>query len=187
MRELTNTYFLMRHGRSKANEKGIILSHPEDGMLPLWGLTDEGIEQVNQTAANSHLPEGTIVYSSNFSRAWESASLLARAKNFSLNKTELLRERYFGILDKKADSLYQIVWDSDDNPDNHENDVESPMEVQKRTSSLVLQLERKYSGKIFVLVSHGDALQILQTWFLDKPPTTHRSLPHMETAELRAV
>jgi broad specificity phosphatase PhoE len=38
-----------------------------------------------------------------------------------------------------------------------------------------------------VLVSHGDTLQILQAAFLRMSPTRHRSLPGLETAEIRRL
>ena len=43
------------------------------------------------------------------------------------------------------------------------------------------------SGKIFVLVSHGDALQITQTAFAGIPPAQHRSLEHMNPAQVREL
>mmetsp|Transcript_101209 Transcript_101209/g.326136 ORF Transcript_101209/g.326136 Transcript_101209/m.326136 type:complete len:81 (-) Transcript_101209:64-306(-) len=40
---------------------------------------------------------------------------------------------------------------------------------------------------IVVLVSHGDALQLLQTAFQGSPAGVHRSLPHLNPAELREL
>ena len=52
-------------------------------------------------------------------------------------------------------------------------------------------LEREHAGseagKIFVLVSHGDALQITQTAFAGIPPAQHRSLEHMNPAQIREL
>ncbi len=63
--------------------------------------------------------------------------------------------------------------------------VESADAVMERTTSLITALENDFKGEIFLLVSHGDALQILQTAFNKKPASVHRSLPHLETAEIR--
>merc|ERR1719414_343626 len=38
-----------------------------------------------------------------------------------------------------------------------------------------------------VLVSHGDALQLLQTAFQGVSPSEHRSLPHLHPGELREL
>lgn len=40
-----NTYWLLRHGRSLANEQDLIVSHLANGTLPEWGLTTEGQQQ----------------------------------------------------------------------------------------------------------------------------------------------
>jgi len=38
-------YFLVRHGKSLANEADVIVSHIENGVDPKWGLSPKGIEQ----------------------------------------------------------------------------------------------------------------------------------------------
>jgi broad specificity phosphatase PhoE len=50
-----------------------------------------------------------------------------------------------------------------------------------------VDLERRYSGRAILLVSHGDPLQILQAGFLLIDPSGHRSLPPLETAEIRPL
>ena len=42
---LTNRYFIMRHGRSLANQLELIVSSPENG-VESYGLDDKGREQV---------------------------------------------------------------------------------------------------------------------------------------------
>ena len=56
-----------------------------------------------------------------------------------------------------------------------------------RTTALIADLERRYSGRHILLVSHGDPLQILQAGFLRIDPSRHRSLPAIETAEIRRL
>ena len=52
-------------------------------------------------------------------------------------------------------------------------------------TALIVDLERRYSGRDILLVSHGDPLQILQAGFVRIDPSRHRSLPALETAEIR--
>ncbi len=99
-----------------------------------------------------------------------------------------MRERYFGDWEQKHNRHYQDVWDEDINDPNHKNNnVESTAEVLDRTTSLIKDLEEKYSGKKILLVSHGDALQILQTGFEKVSSSCHRSLPHLNVAEIREL
>ena len=50
-----------------------------------------------------------------------------------------------------------------------------------------LKLLEEYKGKKILLVSHGDVLQILHTYFSGKPANHHRLIPHLETAEIREL
>lgn len=50
-----------------------------------------------------------------------------------------------------------------------------------------MDLESAYNDKDILLVSHGDASQVLQTGFQKVDPRQHRSLQHLETAEIRQL
>jgi len=56
--------------------------------------------------------------------------------------------------------------------------------VLDRATALIAQLERQHCGRDFLLVSHGDILQILQAGFSGMDPSKHRLLPHLATAEI---
>ena len=59
--------------------------------------------------------------------------------------------------------------------------------VLDRTTALIAELERRHSGRDVLLVSHGDTLQILEAGFLRIDPARHRTVPHLETAEIREL
>jgi broad specificity phosphatase PhoE len=191
-RRLSNTYFVMRHGRSLANEKEIIVSDPAKGVSG-YGLTEQGkldvAKSVNEAKENNILDASTIIISSDFTRATETANIAAKilgAKDAVL--TPKLRERYFGQLEATHNSNYQMVWDEDVVDHTHTtNSVESVADVLARGLSLISELEEKYVSRNILLVSHGDTLQILQTAFKDTHPSKHRSLVHLKTAEIRAL
>ena len=56
-----------------------------------------------------------------------------------------------------------------------------------RSTAFIVDLERRYSGRDILLVSHGDTLQILRAGFLRMNPSQHRSLPELKTAEIRRL
>lgn len=190
--KLNNEYYVLRHGKSEANEKGIITSDPSEGKSS-YDLVKEGKNQVRDKVKNflkqNHLSDKTIIISSEFKRALETANIAKEILGSShIIISPKLNERYFGKFDKTHNSNYEIVWNEDKtNPDHKTNDVESVNEVFSRTTSLIEDLEKKYSGQKIILVSHGDALQILQTFFERKNPAEHRYLNHLETAELRGL
>jgi|SRR3989344_1664922 len=192
LKKFKNRYFVIRHGESKANVAGILLSHPKEGTVG-FGLSKKGKKQVKDSVLRNKrstlLDSDIIIYSSDFLRAKETAEIakkLIGAKKINFHKN--LRERYFGKLDKTALSNITRVWEYDKMSANHKHsDVESPHEVLKRTIELINQLEKKYKNKKILLVSHGDVLQILYTHFLKKPVSQHRQIPHLETAEIREL
>jgi broad specificity phosphatase PhoE len=189
---LKNHYFVQRHGKSKANEEGIIVSHPENG-IGGYGLAVEGKNQVQMAVEKAKndkiLDSNTIIISSDFSRTMETAEIAKQVLGAdAVIPSPKLRERNFGEWEKTGNESYEKVWEDDIKDPNHKvKNVESVQEVQDRTTSLIADLEEKYKGKNILLVSHGDALQILQTAFENVPSSHHRTLRHLETAEIRRL
>lgn len=194
LNKLKNRYFIIRHGESKANIAEIILSHPEHGTHEDFTLTENGEKQVKDSVekakAKGLLDDKTIIYSSPFSRCKKTAEIAKEALevNEQIHFDNRLRERFFGDFERTHNSNYQKVWDIDANNPNHKDfNVESAQEVQDRTMNLVDDLEKQYTSEKILLVSHGDALQILQTGFLDTSSKEHRYLPHLHVAEIREL
>ena len=65
--------------------------------------------------------------------------------------------------------------------------VESASNVQFRFSEVIRDCERAFDGQTVLLASHGDTLQIGQTAFQRISAGEHRSLPHLQTAEIRRL
>jgi len=187
---LSNRYFVMRHGHSLANQQGIIVSHPENG-IPGFGLSESGESQVFAAIPpDSLLDTNTMIISSDFKRARKSAEVIYKILNckMAIRSDVRLRERNFGNLELSTDENYARVWEMDEiNPDNRLLGVESPNQVMRRVSALITECETDFSDKTLLLVSHGDALQILQTAFQKEDASRHRSQQHLETAEIRRL
>ena len=187
---LRNQYFVMRHGQSEANAEGVIVSDAKTGCAQ-YGLSDHGKEQVRQSLLKEHgLNAETLIVSSDFKRAVETAGL-AHAYlqcQVSVALVAALRERFFGDFNLGSDDQYETVWNADVMDTSHTNwNVESVNSVGERGMRLVAEFEQQHDEKNILLVAHGDVLQILQTAFADKPLALHRSLPHLETAEIRRL
>ena len=187
---LRNRYFAMRHGHSIANQQGIIVSHPGNGR-DRFGLSELWRTQVKQSLQNFDLLDiNTIIVSSDFSRARESAEIASELlhSDGSINLDSRLRERNFGALELTPDSGYADVWKEDaENPDNQNNGVESVNQVMTRVTNLVVEYEDSFADATILLVSHGDALQILQTAFASMDGSSHRQLDHLHTAQIRQL
>jgi probable phosphoglycerate mutase len=187
---LNNRYFAVRHGNSLANQQGIIVSHPRNGVSG-YGLSKTGRLQVIESVGREiRLDAATIVVSSDFRRARETAGIIHDLLNSESPPCidQRLRERNFGELELGADNAYAGVWREDEiDADNHLRAVESPNQVMARVSELILDYESRCSEATVLLVSHGDALQILQTAFARQDASQHRRQRHLETAEIRLL
>ncbi|MGH3247780.1 MAG: histidine phosphatase family protein [Trebonia sp.] len=191
---LANRYRVMRHGQSKANEAGVIVSRIESDRRGDWGLSELGRRQALAAAAQCDLPTDTVVCSSDFSRARETAEIIrAHLGGPEVTIAEALRERCFGDLEGTSAANYARVWAADNadpgnaDPGRASGGVESAAAVLDRATGLIADLERRYRGRDVLLVSHGDTLQILQAGFLRMEPATHRQVPHLQTAEIREL
>lgn len=191
---LANQYYAMRHGHSRANAEGIIVSRVETDAGGDYGLTEQGREQV-RAAARAWAPpagplgNGTLIYASDFARALQTAQIMREhLRSADVVGAPALRERYFGRWDGTSAANYQAVWAADEAGAGHAGDGVEPADaVLDRATALVRDLERRQSGQVILLVSHGDTLQILQAGFARMDAGAHRRLPHLATAEVRRL
>jgi len=178
----------MRHGESEANRAGLIVSDPRVG-VGAYGLTDEGRKQVKSSLEEYASVPVTAIYTSDFARARETAEMAGeffQADTYVV--TDLLRERFFGDYDGREDRYYHSVWEIDSrSPRKYPAHIESPGHVKNRILKLIREIEDRHEGDVVLLVSHGDTLQILMAVLSDIPAPHHRSLPHLEKAEIREI
>ncbi len=178
----------MRHGRSLANYAGIIISGLEDGTGG-WGLAEGSCEDIRFSLKGSGLSRDTVLFSSPFKRALETARCAADyLKVEEVGIDHNLRERFFGEFDGTDDKNYPRVWlDDGGNPENSRYRVESPREVLHRMINFIHRVDLLYSGRKICLVSHGDPLNILLTHAAGLGVENHRNIVSMKTSELRPL
>jgi broad specificity phosphatase PhoE len=185
---MKNRYFLMRHGESEANRQRRIISDPTIG-CKLYGLTPNGREQAKESAAKSGLSKSTIVVSSDFTRARETAKIVQdtlRCGEVILRPG--LRERFFGKLEGCSSEDYAKVWAHDDKDSlNTPFGAESPRYLVHRLIRVVDDLETQYQGLFVLLVSHGDPLRFLQLRMAGRELTEHMKVRHFAPAEIRPL
>ncbi len=179
----------MRHGQSMANVDGLIVSHPENG-LNNYGLSDKGRQQVRDGIQASDLNARIHLFSSDFKRARETAEIVQQTLNcdHKIVFDKRLRERHFGDFELGPDTQYPEVWAMDKRGQGHAaHNVETVQSVVQRALAVVFDFEKQFDNETCLLIAHGDILQILQTAFYQIPANQHRELPHLETAEVRAL
>ncbi|GBG60624.1 hypothetical protein CBR_g8644 [Chara braunii] len=176
---LRNRYWILRHGRSIPNEKGVVVSSLENGVRPENGLAPVGIEQAKEAGKKfiKELKEEGLgeadwankvhIVSSPFSRTLDTSTAVMQVFPVKVKFEVIpeLRERYFGpaMELQSADKWYPVVWQVDRadycrGPEGGE----SVVDVAIRMAGVVARLEKELKGCAILLVSHGDPLQIIQ-------------------------
>lgn len=187
--ELSNRYHILRHGHSEGNLQNVIVSDPKRGVSG-FGLTDIGRNQVRHTSASHRedLDDVDRVFSSDFLRTRQTAAIVAEDLQVPVELSTLLRERRFGKWEGQHSRYYENVWKLDaQDPGQCADGVESVLAVARRMTSLIRQIEERFTGEHILLVSHGDPLQVLLTAIAGRGLHRHREMPTLETAELRAL
>lgn len=214
--QLKGRYFVMRHGESVPSSEKRVCTSLEAGKSPRNGLTANGRIEVSTSITNwiktdhdliqSYLKKCKFkIVSSPFSRTRETAEIakaeivkefkkdISKKCNIFVRSLDDLKERSFGDFEGKLNSgdIYQSVWSLDKlNPDNRNSKVESPNDVQTRASFAISKLDRKNPNTLFLVVSHGDTLKILQTAFQKKSASAHVDpsvVAPFSTAEIREL
>ena len=185
---LANRFSIMRHGQSKANARGIIVSRIENDRRGDYGLSELGRQQALAAARGCGLPGNTVICSSDFSRARQTAEIVrAHLGAPEVVIAEALRERRFGDWEGSATANYARVWAADETNPAMPAATSSRQPRLDRSTAFIVDVERRHSGRDILLVSHGDTLQILRAGFLRMNPSQHRSLPELKTAEIRQL
>jgi len=191
---LRNRYWAVRHGQSEANAAGVISSDPATGST-IHGLTALGKSQAREAAVTlmeaigpDRIPD-VLLYSSNFTRARQTAAEIGddlegrlglELGSLQVNIEIGLRERCFGELDGEYNNVtlakYKRFCSAEMKDATYgAYGVESVDDVCRRVKGVIETLEGRHSGKDIVLASHGDTLQILQTFMAGVDPRSHGS------------
>ena len=187
--DLRNSFFVMRHGKSLANAQKLIVSDPATGCVD-FGLTEAGkVSVLNQVRVILNMVGSSPrILSSDFLRARQTAEIVAESCGNEVEIRQQLRERWFGELDQSDDSGYGQVWEEDRLDASHTKwNVESVNSVGDRMSNLVRELNEENENQFFLLVSHGDPIQILTTWFKKLPLGTHRDRDPIAPGQLQIL
>ncbi|MEM7259474.1 MAG: histidine phosphatase family protein [Pseudomonadota bacterium] len=184
-----NRWHWLRHGQSTANTRHQIASDPATATRD-FGLSSTGRQQVRDTLATQTVLDSSCqIITSDFLRASQTAALTHEILQChqSVRVDKRLRERYFGDWEATSGDNYHKVWEMDAHDASHtEANVEAVTHVAARLTDLVQSMEQSVEQQTFLLVSHGDPLQILECLLTGRNLSEHRKLVPLETAELRS-
>lgn len=183
--------FLLRHGESQANVRGLIASDPGNA-LEAYGLTAGGREQVRRSVLDAQraglLDAGGRIISSPLLRARESAAVAADLLGATVHIDVRLTERGFGELELGADDRYAQVWDADRADPSHVRwGVESVESVHRRATAVLHELKSAAGAGAVILCTHGDVASVLLCADSARALSQHRDVGAMTNAEVREL
>ena len=189
IKKFKNNYYIMRHGQSKSNIKKVIAGHPKN-CITKYGLTEVGKQQAEESAKKcKEISSKAIIYHSDFRRARETAHIAKKIFGIKdIRKSKRLRERYCGSLEGKSAKRIHELYKADEKDENHRKfGCQTLREIESQITSIIKYLETIHKNKTILLVSHGDALQILQNAAKKLHPTKYTKIKYMPNAEIRKL
>ena len=160
------TLYLVRHGETKEN-----ITRFMQGQRP-GELTPAGIAQIEALATSLSEMHFDAIISSDLKRAYDSAQILSRKRNLTVQTTPLLRERDWG------DWTGRYIPDLQDLP--LPDNVEKMEDLLHRAQSFLQWVKNNYPDKTILAVGHGIINKAIQAVHYGKPT---REIPKMSNAD----
>ena len=188
---LSKRWFVLRHGRSEANEAGVVASQLANAETA-YGLTDSGREEVGNSVRKAldvlQKSSPLSILMSPFLRTRQTAEIAGNILGIQPVVDHRLVERDFGDYELLTDDHYEKVWEIDPtNPEGVPGRAESVYSVAGRVCDLVLEVERNSDIATCLLVTHCDVAMTLSCAFQNLDPRHHRTLDPIKTGEVRRL
>ena len=159
---MKTTIYMIRHGESIGNKLKRMLGHTD------MGLTDLGLSQAEATANALADIKIDAIYSSDLSRAMQTATPNAKLRQIDVFSTPDLREIYLGDWENAAvedliSSCYEkftVEWRDNFGTFKAPNG-ESVPEVAQRMYSAVIKIAASHPGQTIIITTHAAAIRAL--------------------------
>lgn len=138
--------YLVRHGETQWNQIRCIQGHSD------IALNELGMRQAELVAGRFRREKIHAVYSSDLSRARETAAKIAENFSISVGTHPTLRERCYGQWEGLT---YEEIRARFENQDEASCGIETFEDMQRRAVAALTELAAKHQNEAIVVVSHG--------------------------------
>ncbi|MBI5079308.1 class I tRNA ligase family protein [Candidatus Wolfebacteria bacterium] len=149
-----NQYFAMRHGEAENNVRNIINSKIENNH---FSLTNKGEKTAINSAKKLKSKKIDLIFSSDFLRTGQTAEIVAEIIGFDKSKIILdkrLREVNTGVFDNESSDKYHNFCSVKEKFFKTPPEGENLTKLKNRMTEFLYEMEKKYSGKNILIVSH---------------------------------
>ncbi|MDD2696735.1 MAG: class I tRNA ligase family protein [Candidatus Pacebacteria bacterium] len=155
-----NNYFILRHGESQTQIKKITACWPEK--IPLY-LTEKGKKEILSAAKTLKGKKIDLIFSSDVTRTKQTAEIVAEETGAKLIFDKRIREFDVGVFNGgKPIEVWNFLKSKDDLLKTKIPEGESLLDVQKRMTDFLNDLNGKYQNKNILIVSHELPLTVLE-------------------------
>lgn len=170
-----NTYIFVRHGQAENNLLGILNSDPKK----VLHLTQKGKDQIHATAKLLKKEKIDLVFASPFARTKETAEILTEQTGLEITFDQHLVEHQMGNFDGQPEKTFPQQFQSlEERYSKRLPDCESFKDVEERLFKFLDFLQRKYSDKTILIVTHGNVVRAALRLFGEKNiKETFESIP----------
>ncbi|PIT92848.1 MAG: isoleucine--tRNA ligase [Candidatus Harrisonbacteria bacterium CG10_big_fil_rev_8_21_14_0_10_42_17] len=156
----SNTFFIARHGEATSNVQGILAGGKETKKTAAV-LTERGREQALHSAEHLKKEHIDLIITSPFQRTRETAEIYAKATGAHVLVDERFHETDGGVLNGRPLEEYFSFASEEKKFTTAPEKGEHWNQVKARMMEAVLDINRTYSGKRILLISHGRPLLML--------------------------
>lgn len=164
--EQYTTLYLVRHGETEWNAKGIVQGQSESV------LTKKGKWQAQYLTDTLKEISFDAIFSSDLSRATQTAEIINLERKLVINTNKLLREGNWGKYEGKPRAAYkeenkealerlEYLTDQEKWKFKVADDIESDEEIVSRFITILREIAVTYKGKIILVVTHGGLIRTL--------------------------
>jgi broad specificity phosphatase PhoE len=160
----TNTIYIVRHGETEHNINGIAQGHTDSPLTP------DGIKQALDLAQMFKDIPFDIAFASDLSRAYKTAGIILSDRNIEVIKSELLRERNYGVYDGRPSKLFKeenmemfellkTIPRKEKRKIKFAPSIESDEEIVNRLITFLNKAVEENTGKTILITTHGGIMR----------------------------
>lgn len=156
---MKNKYFLLRHGEALSNVKEILSCWPEKKKFP---LTEKGRKDIKAVAEDLKEKNIDFIFSSDLLRTKQTTEIIAAAFGVKPKYDKRLREYDIGVFNGRPEAGMTEFFSKRNRFKDVSPKGENYTQVAERMFDFFKELEKKYSGKTILIISHQVPLTMLE-------------------------
>lgn len=166
-----NKYFFVRHGKSVNNEAGTL--NTEISNKDIAPLNEEGKRQSEWAAKALKKEKVDAIFTSEFIRARETAAIIARPLGLKVTEDSRINEYRIGpkFEGKSVKEFHEYFGDRIKRLNDAPEGGETWLQMRARMFDFLHELDKKNTGKTFVIVTHADPIYVVM-WALSLAPAS---------------